>query len=886
MRTAVAAAVSCIFLGGVCLADSARASIKEPTNIPAQELSAALQKLAHDRHVQVVFASEDVISRRSGGATGDLTIDGALNLLLRDTGLTYRYLDENTVTVVPMRATDGTPTGASSQGSDALESRSDIDISLLAHAGLEADRVNDKANGGAEARGLGSNAAAPRAGEGKGDVDKASDVGTNEVLESVVVTAEKKDETLREVPVPVTVLDTNSLVDNGQVMLRDFYATTPGLVDAPGFENTQLLTIRGITTGGNSIPTVGIVIDDVPITRSLVGDGGLSVPDLDPGDLARIEVLRGPQGTLYGANSMGGLIKYVTVDPSTAGFSGRFEAGLTSVYNGSAPGYNIRGSLNIPISDTLAIRVSGFERQDPGYIDSPYLNINGINQINADGARVAALWRPTDALSIKFGAVYEKLRGEGISEVDIQPGLHGLQQDYSGGVGPYDATTQVYTATINYDFDKVKLTSVTGYSRNQQIGTLDFTFLRSYFQQNYGYDGDIWHISLDSKKVSEELRASGSWGPNLDWQVGGFYTWETEPQNFYLTLENSLTRASAPWPAFWIYDAPGSVYPVYREYAGFANSTYRFTDKFDVQVGLRESTLKQDESVLVETGLWTSLFEHTQSPNISPSPALSQNALTYLGTARYKFSRDWMVYVRLASGYRPGGSNGIAGSGVPPNFGPDKTQNYELGAKGDFFNHLLSLDASVYRIDWTGIQVTRFTPAQIIYTTNGAEAKSQGVELSVTLRPWQGMTIQGWSSYDDAVLTQPFPAGPTYGAAGNPLPNTPKWSANLSLQQEFPLWSSATGFVGGQVMYQGDRKSVFNGFAADGVTPLPRQEFPAYTRTDLRAGIKFDSWSVNAYINNVGNVRGITAGGIGYFNPQAFVYIQPRTIGANIVKTF
>lgn len=699
----------------------------------------------------------------------------------------------------------------------------------------------------------------------------------------VVVTAEKKEEKLNDVPAPVTVLTPNSLADNDQVLLRDYYVNVPGLADTPGFENTQLLAIRGITTGGNTIPTVGVVIDDVPLGSQL----GVPVPDLDPGDLAQVEVLRGPQGTFYGANSMGGLIKYVTVDPSTAGFSGRVESGGDGVSNGSEPGYNLRAALNVPVNNKFAIRVSGFGRQDPGYIDSPYLNINGINQINADGGRLSVLWLPTDSLSIKLGAIYQDLRGNGISEVDVEPGLHGLDQDYSGGVGPYQDRTQMYSAAINYLLGGTKLTSITGYALNRYRGTLDFTFLRSYFQQTLGATGDIWKIRNDDSRVTQELRAAGSLGSKLEWQLGGLYTSESNTGYFYMILENSLTRVPIPGPSFWTYDGPGSVFPVDREYAIFGNLSYKATEKLDLQVGLRESIIRQSAGQLVETGLWTSLFEGASSPRITPIPAVNDDALTYLATARYRFDRPLMVYGRVASGYRPGGSNnGNPVPGVPQTYGPDKTENYEVGLKGEFFDQRLTIDGSFYYINWTGIQITRFNSADVIFTTNGAAAKSTGVELSSTLHPWRRMTIDGWVSYDNAVLTQALPNGPTYGAVGDRLPNAAKWSENVSVQQEFPLSDHATAFVGGQVAYQGDRKSVFNGFAADGVTPLPRQDFPAYTRTDIRVGVRYNTWTASLYVNNAGDVRGITGGGVGYFNPQAFIYIQPRTVGATLVRTF
>jgi outer membrane receptor protein involved in Fe transport len=160
----------------------------------------------------------------------------------------------------------------------------------------------------------------------------------------------------------------------------------------------QQLSIRGIMSGLYTNPTVGITVDDVPYGSStfLGGGGGTVMPDIDPADLARIEVLRGPQGTLYGASSMGGLLKFVTVDPSTDGVSGRIEGGINSVYNGAELGYGARGSVNVPLGDVLAVRVSAFSRQDPGYVDNVQSGQRGVNKTDVDGGRLSALWRPSD----------------------------------------------------------------------------------------------------------------------------------------------------------------------------------------------------------------------------------------------------------------------------------------------------------------------------------------------------------------------------------------------------------------------------------------------------------------------------------------------------------
>ena len=293
-------------------------------------------------------------------------------------------------------------------------------------------------------------------------------------LEEVIVTAQKRAENLQDVPVPVTAIAAESLVQGNQLRLQDYYTSVPGFTVAPtpSAGGAQLLAIRGVTTGSGTIPTVGIMVDDVPYGSSTFPG---MVPDIDPGDLARVEVLRGPQGTLYGASSMGGLLKFVTVDPSTESWSARVQSDVSGVRNGTGAGYGVRGSVNIPVNDSLAVRASAFSRTDPGYIDNPVLGISGINKANAYGGRLAASWNPADDIVLKLSALYQDLRGDGANDVDIETGLSGLQQNYLPGIGSYDRKIQAYSANLTAKLGGVELTAVSGYNINHYSDSIDFS---------------------------------------------------------------------------------------------------------------------------------------------------------------------------------------------------------------------------------------------------------------------------------------------------------------------------------------------------------------------------------------------------------------------------
>ena len=690
----------------------------------------------------------------------------------------------------------------------------------------------------------------------------------------VVVTAEKREERLQDVPVPVTVLDSDQLADTNQVNLRDYFATAPGLSVTPNLIVAQIIAIRGISTGDYTAPTVAVMIDGIPQSSSLPTSSAL-VPDIDPFDLARVEILRGPQGTLYGANSLAGLINYVTVDPSTDAFTGRIQSGTGSVYNGAELGYNFRGAFNIPISKTFAIRASGYARQDPGYIDNIVSGRKGINEARAQGGRIAALWKPNQDFSLRFTGLYQNTSMDGKSEV--VGGLGDLQQNYPPGVGASRQGAGAFSLVVKYKLGKVTLSSATGYNYNHAFDSfLDSApYLPSSFYtpsqlQAFGVTGSSYPESEITRKITQEVRFSGSLRKRVDWLAGEYYSHDRD-SNWDQALSIDLTTGKVA--GLLEYDN----YPIftYDEYAAFGDLTYRFTDRFNVQLGARETHEK------TYFGASTSSFAPSLGPAQESFPATeaSANALTYLFTPRFKLSPDLMVYARLASGYRPGGPNfgQSIEAGAPPSYQPDKTYNYEVGLKGEFLGHKLSIDGSLYYIDWRGIQLQLDTPQYYGYYANGSRAKSEGVELAATARPITGLTVAAWGTYDNARLTRNFPANSTVmGTLGDRLPISPLSSWNLSAQQVFSLWRSVSGFAGGQVSHVGDRLGLF-------VANSPRQIYPAYTKSDLRAGVWYKSWTATVFANNVADVRGVL-GTVDFF-PNETVYIQPRTIGFNLSRT-
>lgn len=708
----------------------------------------------------------------------------------------------------------------------------------------------------------------------------------------IIVTAEKRSARLLDVPVPITALAGEQLADDGLLRLEDYYKRIPGVTFALiGNTGEPLVVIRGLSSASTANPTVGFVIDDVSYGRSTsLGASTWGPPDLDPSDLERVEVLRGPQGTLYGASSIGGLIKYVTADPVLGEVRGRVQIGTHKVKHGEDLGLNLRGSLSVPVGDTIAIRVSGFRVRDAGWVDNSENGAQDVNTRDTDGGRITALWRPSDDFSLKMGIMIQDSQRNGAADVDKRFLPRWERTDLAGS-GVTRRKTVVYSATATAQLGAVELVSATGYSTDKSGGVYDYAVLAPFIGL---FIPGAERLTLDSdnsdNRFSQELRATIPIGDKVRLLVGGYY----DKENYFYNIRGT-GRAADTTPVGLLYANKSTNGTDYEEFAAFGNAEISFSDRFDLQLGARYATNKQ---VSNKASIACCTFAPVDPPASAfalSSASSKDNAFTFLVTPRFKISPDQMLYVRVASGYRPGGPN-FNCDNIPAEFcqfGADRTVNYEIGYKGRILDNL-TLDASVYYIDWKNVQIgpLNYIDNGIFYTTytdNAASARAKGAEVSIDARPWKGMSITGFVAYSDAYLTAPTPAplsGPTDPQipAGASLPNNTKWSGSLSADQDFAL--DATGSlmasVGFTASYVGKRPGAFPP-PGQPQTALPK---PAYTQYDLRAALHYDGFSLTAYVNNLTDKRGVLRDGDDALDPNLATYIQPRTIGLSLSKTF
>jgi iron complex outermembrane recepter protein len=699
----------------------------------------------------------------------------------------------------------------------------------------------------------------------------------SDALETIVVTAEKREEVLKDVPMSVTALTGASLDKLQDRDFSDYAARVPGLSLVTGDSGLTRLTLRGQNAGGDG-STVAVYLDESPFGSSTaLLNGSVLSGDFDTWDLQRIEVLRGPQGTLYGANSEGGLLKFVTVAPVLGSFSGAAEVTGESVAHGGNGG-DVRAVLNLPIGDKVAFRISGFDQDVPGYIDDPLSGRSDVNDGHKYGGRASLLAAPTDDLSIRLTASSQQSRYNGSNSVDIDPVTlqpsHGDLTQERLVPEPSSFKYENYNATINWNAGPFSILSTTSYGILNSDTVRDATNVQLAPGFTYGDalgSGALLDNSADLTKFTQELRLSSAASDRFEWQIGGYFTRETG------LLDQHLNGFTNPGGASLGNLEAVTLASTYKEWAGFGTATYHFNSLFDIQAGGRWSSNEQ-------TGT-----ETVSGPLAGPTPTefstpSSGHVFTYSVAPRWHVDANTMVYARLATGFRPGGPNVLPPglpAGVPLEYGSDKTTNIELGIRSTQLDGLLSIDVAAFHVDWTDIQLLE-TVNGFTVNGNGGKARSQGLEWTFGYVPVHGLTLSWTGAYTDAKLTEPVPA--LHGLSGDPLPYAPKWSTSLDGEYDWAAFANYKVFVGGTWSYVGTRSTDFG----SSVDTTAQVDLPSYNTYAARFGLDNDRYRITLYGKNLSDSRGITSytsGGAPGLQGTMGV-IQPRTIGVTLSAKF
>ena len=713
---------------------------------------------------------------------------------------------------------------------------------------------------------------------------------TDEDQAAIVVTAQRRVQTLIEIPQSISVVGGETLERQQATSFADYAALVPGLSidqDNPG---EARVILRGINTGSVA-STVAVYVDEVPFGSSGgLSNGGVLAGDFDTFDVARVEVLRGPQGTFYGSNALGGVIKFVTAAPELGAFESRGQAGVEFTKGG---GTSWLGNLvvNVPIGDKAAVRATGFYRDRAGFIDAIGRSGKDINDSKTYGGRVSLLVEPVDNLTIRLTALAQNIRADAPSFYDADPesfepvnAITGESSDdwtqFSTIEEQQDVDYRLYSGTLNWDFGPADLTSVTSYGildqRQLVDGSLedernDTDFLYNCCGAATGPTGLALDADIRTEKFTQELRLASPDSDTFEWLIGAYYTHEKNSlfQNFLpfdLATQAFISRALDLTP-LGLPGVTSSEFAVvtldstYEEIAGFGSATWHVSPSFDVTVGARYShndqTAEQFTNVLGGPPLGVLETINGES---------SENVFTWSIAPRFEVNDLVSIYGRVAKGYRPGGPNAVppdAGPDFPSSYVADTIVSYEAGIRGETRDRMFGFDASVYYLDWQDIQL--FTIIETDFgsfgvNANGRGARSYGAELSVTARPMRGLKLLANLAYVNAKLTDDTTledggVNIPGGLDGDRLPNAPEWSANLSADYDWALSGNARAYVGGNVRWVGDQFTA--GFSPEYRADFGRRlEIDSYVTVDLRAGVDFGRFNLQLYAKNLTDTDG------------------------------
>jgi outer membrane receptor protein involved in Fe transport len=694
---------------------------------------------------------------------------------------------------------------------------------------------------------------------------QVNEAGADNANADIVVTAQKREEILQDVPISISVVGGDSLRRTGSTALADLNGYVPGLqIDSSGTPGQTTITLRGIAPLSGS-QTVGIYLDDSPVgSSSIYARSSLFSLDLLPYDIERLEVLRGPQGTLYGASSIGGLLKYVTVAPNLQEATGRIGVEGFDIAHGGDLGFTGQGLVSVPLArDKLAISGSFAYRRTPGYIDNVVTGAADHNDAEQLGGRLSLLWQPDEALTVRLSGIYQKTDSENNAQVVKDPATgRRIADGWSNNnlvPEPFETSLRYVSATIDYDFGAATLTSASSYSHNKTVQAQDGSrLLAPLFPLLTGgavADGLApFEIKLGLKKFTQELRLASPSDDRFEWLVGAFFTNEkSRNQQTFRALNLDETPIAGLDPL-----GLASLPSRYREYAVFGNATVKFSEMFEVTGGLRWARNEQ-RFRQISTGAIVPTADRTGDS--------AESVLTFSVSPQVHLSEDTMLYGRVATGYRPGGPN-VVFPGVPPTVGSDELTSYEVGFKSNL-SPAISIDLAAFYLDWTDIQLTVATPQGVNYQVNGPSARSLGVEGSLVLRPVRGLRLGVNASYVDAKLTaDQLEIG---GLDGDRLPNSPRFSGSLTADYDFRIGDD-TARIGVGVRHSGNRLSEVES-APGSVRAM------SYTVLDANASYTIDDrWTVRVYARNLTDTRAALTRSLAS-GQDLITPLQPRTIG-------
>ena len=707
-------------------------------------------------------------------------------------------------------------------------------------------------------------------------------------IPDIVVTARKTAERLQDTPMSVAVITADTIEKTSATTLEDLGRQIPGLTVVSAAPGQNTITLRGLS--GNN--TVGFYLDDTPLT---IGIGNAVQPtnfDMDPAlfDLDRVEVLRGPQGTLYGASSFGGTIRYITNQPNLS------ETHVTAkviASGGEDGGFNeeVDGLINQPIiPGYLAVRAMVFDRNNSGYIDqhptdpNNYLAIlpgpvdRNINTEQTFGGRIAIEAKPIDEFSATLAAYYQHMDLGAPFTFDSPPGSFGNPIQSRLVREPSTDQVQLYTLTLQGNVQPVQFTSSTSYMDRYVFNAEDDSKdLYYFFPQGAVYPSTLY-AEAGNHNFVEELRASGGGGP-VRGVVGLLYA-------------HAVANGTLYWPTPPQYEAAFGPEPVYYNWNDFLDAQKAAFGELDIdlapglQATLGDRLYEQSQRYTVYiNGIFNGGVETPASSYTSEARGTTPKYGLF-----YHVTRDILTYATAAKGYREGGSlypfpgtcaRDLAALGLstpPTAFKPDSIWSYELGAKTEWLEHRLTMNGAVYYIDWTNIQQNITLPdCGFGFIGNFGKASSKGGEFEMNYDPTKALKLILGFAYNESKLTSTIPGAA--GQAGQTLEYAPRWTGAASAEYTRAFGADTSAYLRGDFNFRSREYTSYNSQSI-------YYNIAGYGLLNLRLGVKHLVWSGGLFVTNAFDKHAETelplANGIDLPTQRRIALNQPRTIGLEI----
>lgn len=741
--------------------------------------------------------------------------------------------------------------------------------------------------------------------------------GSAFTLEEILVTAQRRTQNIQDVANSITALSGADLDALGKVGFEDYISGVGGIGFTRNGNGSIKVGLRGVSAVAqdqyafaSTVSTTGLYLDDVAI------QGAGALPDLNLYDLQRIEVLKGPQGTLYGEGAMGGAIKLITNKPELSGFEAKAEGSMISIDNADL-GYRARGAVNIPIiEDRVAARIVGSTEERKGFIDNVATGEDGVNDIDSWSIRGSLLAQVTENFSVELLAMHDQQEADGFpNEVnglgDLETDI--LEDEYN------DIEIDLYALTLKYDLGFAELTSVSSYFEQERefaVKTplsIDEIILPILGLPPFGFsNNETLGIYDDTETFSQEIRLVSPGDETLDWTVGAFYrdrdrdicTYYDSPaaedMNAFLPIIG-LEALQFPPTTFNCDVTPPTGLDIlnrtatesFEQLAVYGEVSWEFAEQWEVTVGARYF---DEEVEFTDSQAAFGLFGFLGVPEASNETTDSDTLLK--GGLSWRPNDDQLYYFNVAEGFRSGGSNLNAADTTDPDsfraFDSDDLVNYELGAKTSWLDGRLVLNGALFYTEWSDVQVEVFVPAvtveAVAVLTSGGDAEITGAEIELNYLPTENLALGLTATVQDTEFTDPDADANI--KEDSQLPNAPDLTASMYAQYTMP---TSFGDLFGRVAYRyiDEQRTVVEPevpltFGYDDDTTI----LDDYSVVDLTIGLSTETWYVTGFVSNLtdedyaldygyGNSFVISGG-----NPNMTAVGTPRTYGLTVGTTF